>query len=70
MKYDIFVRDKPSERWVCMATNLSADFSKFEVKAYQRAYRHVCRVRAGSAPSDKGARHVEGQSIMERLGWT
>ena len=54
-RYDIFARDKTSERWVCVATNLSADFSKWEAKQYQRVYSHVARVRAGHAPDDPSA---------------
>ena len=67
-RYDIFARDKTSERWVCVATNLSADFSKWEAKQYQRVYSHVARVLAGHAPDDPSADYRQGQSIMDRLG--
>lgn len=49
-KWDIWIRGSESQRWICEATNLSDDFSKWEAKNYRRTGVQVARVKAGTTP--------------------
>ena len=48
--YDIYIRKRRGERWQCVATDLSEDYSKWEARAWGKASRFVCRVPAGTSP--------------------
>ena len=49
-RYDIFARKRKGERWECVATGLSEDYSKWEARNWGKAYRFVRRVPAGTSP--------------------